>query len=942
MDEIDKSYTPQISEKKWYAYWEDKGFFRADVHSKKPVFSFILPPPNITGALHMGHALVTTLQDIIVRWKRMQGHETLWLPGLDHAGISTQAVVERYLFTRDGKRRKDYTREEFIQQIYHWKDIYAARIINQLKQLGCSLDWSRLRFTMDEGSTIAVREVFKKLFDKGLIYRGDYLVNWDPKTQTALADDEVEYEEVDSCLWFLRYTLVEKDQSIVVATTRPETLLGDTAVAVSPSDKRFSSFIGKEVTIPIVGRRVPIIADSAINPSFGSGAVKITPAHDQNDWEIGLRHNLPFITIMTSDGKIRCEIDEFNGLTMREAREVLVKRLGEVGAIEKIIPHKHRVGYSYRSRAVIEPYLSKQWFIKMTPFKEPLIHAVESGEVQLIPDHWKQTYYHWINNLRDWCISRQLWWGHQIPIWYNRKDPTQMICHSGKGVPHEVVENSEEWVQDSDVLDTWFSSALWPFSTLGWPKPTKDLQKFYPNSMMITGHDILFFWVSRMIFMGDFVMHQFPFKSCFVHGLIYGKSYWREKKGEIAYVSPKERESYELGKEIPTDVHFRWEKMSKSKGNGIDPIEIIEIYGADAMRFTLCALTTHAQQIDLDRRRFEESKHFINKIWNGARFILLHLKEFTLPSLSSGLDKGLFTIEDYWIFSTLNRTIQSMNEYLAACFFDKAATLLYTFFWDEFCSYYLELSKPTLSHREIFHAKYVNKQKILFIILLASIRLLHPITPFITEEIFSLLRMRFAGDLASSHSIDDPYCKDAIESLQRENCIVAPYPTVYRTEDIQTSVESDFMRLKEITYRIRNIRGSLSIPLRMPCRVFFISTNSSMLDFLEKNSHYFTALVAISDIQYTTQMTMPTLSSVDIVENVTICIPLPEECKGRELERLSKQKLQHQKQLDTLIAQMANSEFVEKAPSHITQNLDKKIKELKNTLAMLEKKMQEL
>lgn len=942
MNEIDKSYIPQTSEKKWYAHWEDKAFFRADVHSKKPAFSIILPPPNITGALHMGHALVTTLQDIIVRWKRMQGHETLWLPGLDHAGISTQAVVERYLFARDGKRRKDYTREEFIEQIYHWKDIYAARIINQLKQVGCSLDWSRLRFTMDEGSTIAVREVFKKLFDEGLIYRGDYLVNWDPKTQTALADDEVEYEEVDSCLWFLRYTLVGADQSIVVATTRPETLLGDTAVAVSPSDKRFSSFIGKEVTIPISGRRVPIIADSAINPSFGSGAVKITPAHDQNDWEIGLRHNLPLITIMTPDGKIRCEVDEFNGLTMSEAREVLVKRLREVGAIEKIIPHKHRVGYSYRSRAVIEPYLSKQWFIKMTPFKERLIHAVESGEVKLIPDHWKQTYYHWINNLRDWCISRQLWWGHQIPIWYNRKDPTQMICHSAEGLPHEVVENSEEWIQDSDVLDTWFSSALWPFSTLGWPEPTKDLQKFYPNSMMITGHDILFFWVSRMIFMGDFVMHQFPFKSCFVHGLIYGKSYWREKKGEIAYVSPEERESYEMGKQIPTDVHFRWEKMSKSKGNGIDPIEIIEIYGADAMRFTLCALTTHAQQIDLDRRRFEESKHFINKIWNGARFILLHLKEFTLSSLSSGLDKELFTIEDYWIFSTLNRTIQSMNEYLAACLFDKAATLLYTFFWDEFCSYYLELSKPTLSYREISHANYVNKQKILFIILLASIRLLHPIIPFITEEIFSLLRTRFAGDLISSSSINDPYCRDAIESLQRENCIVAPYPTVYRTEDIQTSVESDFMRLKEITYRIRNIRGSLSIPLRMPCRVFFISTNSSMLDFLKKNSHYFTALVAISDIQYTTEMAMPTLSSVDMVENVTICIPLPEECKGRELERLSKQKLQQQKQLDTFTAQMANREFVEKAPSHITQNLDKKIKELKNTLAMLEKKMQEL
>lgn len=942
MDEIDKSYTPQTSEKKWYAYWENHDLFTANVNSKKPPFSIILPPPNITGALHMGHALVTTLQDITIRWKRMQGYETLWLPGLDHAGISTQTVVERYLFAKYGKRRKDYTREEFIQQIYDWKDVYATRIINQLKQVGCSLDWSRLRFTMDKGSTVAVREAFKKLFDKGLIYRGDYLVNWDPKTQTAIADDEVEYEEVDSCLWFLRYALVGADQSIVVATTRPETLLGDTAVAVSPSDKRFSRFIGKEVTIPISGRRVPVIADSAINPNFGSGAVKITPAHDQNDWEIGLRHNLPLITIMTPDGKIRCEVEEFNGLTMGEARDVLVKRLRELGAIEKIIPHKHRVGYSYRSRAIIEPYLSKQWFIKMTPFKERLIQAVESDEVQLIPEHWKQTYYHWINHLRDWCISRQLCWGHQIPIWYNRKDPSHMICHAGEGLPREAVENPEEWVQDTDVLDTWFSSALWPFSTLGWPENTKDLIKFYPNSMMITGHDILFFWVSRMIFMGNFIMHAVPFKTCFIHGLIYGKSYWREKNGETAYVSPEERESYELGKSVPSDVHSKWEKMSKSKGNGIDPIEIITLYGADAMRFTLCSLTTHAQQIDLDRRRFEESKHFINKIWNGARFILLHLKEFSLSFLSSGLDRELFTIEDHWILSILNRTIASMNEALGHCFFDKAATLMYTFFWDEFCSYYLELSKPTLVHREIAHARYVNKQKILFVVLLASIRLFHPITPFITEEIFSLLRTRLGSDSLPSSVVDDPYCKDAIESFQKSSCMVAPYPTVYRTEDIQASIESDFSRLQEITYRIRNIRGSLSIPLRMPCRVFFLSKDRARLEFLKKNSHYFTALVAISDIQYTEHMEIPALSAVDLVENITICIPLPEECKVRELERLSKQKLQQEKQLEAFTSQMANPEFIQKAPAHITQNLDKKIKELKNTLAMLEKKMQEL
>lgn len=940
MDEIEKSYIPKRYEKKWYAYWEENKLFQPQRDSLKEPFSIVLPPPNITGALHMGHALVTTLQDILIRWKRMQGFDTLWVPGLDHAGISTQAVVERHLLARDGKYRKDYTREEFIGHIYEWKEAYATRIITQLKQVGCSLDWSRMRFTMDEGSCLAVRTVFKKLFDEGFIYRGDYLVNWDPKTQTALADDEVEYEEVDSCLWFLRYSLVGEKQSIVVATTRPETLLGDTAIAVSPCDARFSKFIGREVVIPISGRRIPVIADSAINPSFGSGAVKITPAHDQTDWEIGLRHNLPLITIMTPDGKIRSEVSEFNGLTMAEAREAVLKRLQEVGAIEKTAPYKHRVGFSYRSRAVIQPYLSKQWFIKMAPFKERLLHAVESGEVNLIPNHWKQTYNHWIHNLRDWCISRQLWWGHQIPVWYNKRNSTQMICHAEAGFPKEVIANPDEWIQDTDVLDTWFSSALWPFSTLGWPKQTKDLEQFYPNSMMITGHDILFFWVSRMIFMGDYVMHTFPFKKCFLHGLIYGKSYWRETNSGLTYVTPEERNSYELGKPVPKEVHYKWEKMSKSKGNGIDPIEIIDTYGADAMRFTLTSLTTHAQQIDLDRRKFEESKHFINKIWNGSRFILLHLKEFSVSSLSSGLDKNLFAIEDHWIFSRLNQTIQAMNELLSSCAFDKAASLIYTFFWDEFCAYYLELSKPALSNRSIAHTKYVTKQKILFIILSVTIRLLHPIVPFITEEIFFLLHRKFGTDLTSALVLEDFYCKEALSGIQGNHCITAPYPTICKKEDIQPQIESDFLHLQEITYRIRNIRGTMSIPLRLPCQIFFISFNKPVLEFLEKNNSYFTSLVAISDIHYETQMEIPLLSSVDVIGDITICIPLPEECRDRERDRLSKQKLQHQKQLDSLTRQMSNREFLRKAPLHITRTMEKKIKDLKNALAILEKKMQ--
>ncbi|MDP2625122.1 MAG: valine--tRNA ligase, partial [Candidatus Peregrinibacteria bacterium] len=661
MTELEKTYDPKLIEEKWYTFWEAGHFFEADPSSEKDPFCVMIPPPNVTGILHMGHALVDTLIDIIARYKRMKGFEVLWQPGTDHAGISTQTVVEKHLIATEGKTRKEYSRTEFLKHVWRWKERSELHIITQLKKLGCSADWSRLKFTMDPDLTLAVRKVFKQMYTSGLIYRGDYLVNWDPVTQTALADDEVEYEEYASSLWHFSYP-VEGGETITIATTRPETMLGDTAVAVAPKDERYAHFIGKHVILPLTNRKIPIIEDYYVDKDFGSGAVKITPAHDPNDYEIALRHDLPMITIMTPDGKINENGGAFAGLTMREARSAIVDTMKTQGHLVKVEPHTHRVGVSYRSKAIIEPFLSKQWFVKLSSFKQTLLNAVEERKVELVPDYWEATYKHWISNLRDWCISRQLWWGHQIPIWYNKHNPEKIICFDGDGLPPEVEQNPENWEQDTDVLDTWFSSALWPFSTLGWPEKTASLEKFYPNTTLFTGHDILFFWVARMIFMGEYVMGEVPFAKAFLHGLIYGKSYWRmDQETGITYVSPEEKKTYDMGEPLPQDVETKWEKMSKSKGNVIDPLEIIDTYGTDAMRMALTSSATHARQIDLDRRRFEEYKNFANKVWNGARFVFMNLT-LSAEELLEGIDRDLLTLDDQWILSKMNRTIQAISK----------------------------------------------------------------------------------------------------------------------------------------------------------------------------------------------------------------------------------------------------------------------------------------
>lgn len=921
MPEISKNYEAKTIEPKWYKFWEES-FFKADPFSSKPAYCLVIPPPNVTGVLHMGHALVNTLQDILVRWKRMSGFEVLWVPGTDHAGIATQTVVERFLIRTEGKRRKDYTREEFLKHVWLWKDKSEKSILEQLKRLGSSCDWSRLRFTMDEGNNCAVRTLFKKMFDEKLIYRGDYLVNWDPVTQTALADDEVEYEERQSFLWSIRYPFTDGSGFITIATTRPETLLGDTAVAVSPNDSRYKDHIGKMIDLPLTNRSIPLIADPHVDPKFGTGAVKVTPAHDSNDYQIGLAHDLLFLNIMTPDGKINEQGGPFAGLSMSDAREAIVKALKEKNFLEKIEPHVNRVGISYRSKATIEPYLSKQWFIRMEGFAKQLQEIIKKEKTQLTPKNWESTYFHWVDHLRDWCISRQLWWGHRIPIWYHREDPSRMLCEALLDEPEEVKNHPKDWIQDSDVLDTWFSSALWPFSTLGWPNQTADFAKFYPNATLITGHDILFFWVARMLAMGQYATGQVPFPQCFLHGLIYGKSYWRQDpKGGIVYAGEQERLEYDLGKPLPLDVFSKWEKMSKSKGNIIDPLELIESYGTDAVRMALCASATHARQIDLDRRRFEEFKNFTNKIWNGSRFVLMHLEENLEQNLSAltstlfaeGLDETLFVLEDKWILSRLTQTVKRVQLHLENYAFDQAALEAYDFFWKEFCAFYVEISKPILFGKKGTIKQRLNKQKLLVIVLCQVLRLMHPMAPFITEELFHLLQ-EFLPPLNASLSCD-VYTKECIYALQQKACIVAPYPQVLREADHDLQVESHFALMEQVIYTIRNMRGEMKLSPGTETSVYISGEKEDPeWQVVQANQEMISALVRVKEIKIETEMPFLGFASTAMFHALKIMIPLPAELIKQEKERLNKEIEKLDLTLLKLRSQLANEDFVIKAP----------------------------
>lgn len=916
-DSFTKAYDAKEVEDILYKMWENNKFFEADPASEKPPYCVILPPPNVTGALHMGHALVDTVQDALIRFHKMKGFETLWMPGFDHAGISTQTVVEKHLIKTLGKRRKDFSREEFLAHIWKWKEDHEKRIISQLKKVGCACDWSRQRFTMDSDSNLAVRTVFKKLYEKGLIYRGDYLVNWDPATQTALADDEVEYEERDTYLWHVSYPLVDMEGSITIATTRPETILADVAVAVNPKDERYKHLIGKKLKLPITGREIPIIADRYVDKEFGTGAVKITPCHDPNDYEIGINHKLEMINLLTPDGKINENGGAFKALTVEAARKAVADKLQELGALVKKIPHRHRVGISYRSKATIEPYLSKQWFVRMEPFKEKLMRVIKDKKIKMIPKNFENTYFHWISNLRDWCISRQLWWGHRIPIWYHKSDESKIICHDGEDLPEEVKNNPNDWQQDPDVLDTWFSSALWPFCTLGWPENTTELEKFYPTSVLVTGHDILFFWVARMIVMGEFVMDSVPFHETFLHGLIYGRSYWTvDDSGSAHYLSAKESREYDLGKKLPKDIQSKWEKMSKSKGNIIDPIEIIDSYGADAMRMALLSALTQARQIDLERRKFEEFKNFANKFWNSSRFVFMNLEsehgKLEASDFAKPLEETVFRVEDHWILSKYNQTIELIEKYLRKYEFDKATEAAYKFFWDEFCAYYVEVSKPYLFGKVFDETHRKVKQKLLAYLLLGSLRLMHPFVPFITEEVFQKMKGYF-GTLPSGQ---DPLSKDFLTALQAKACMVSTYPKVSK-DRVSKDQEAPFEYLQGLVYQIRNIKGEMQLPPSTSCDIYFVVTDEKEKTLIKDNLHILKALTKLGSCHLCEQKPELSMSSTGVYNQCLIMIPLPKEMIEKEKKRLNAQIEKIEKNLVSLEGKLSNKNFVERAPEEL-------------------------
>lgn len=913
-DQFPKAYDPKSSETGVYSFWERSGMFVANASSEKPAYSIVMPPPNVTGILHMGHALVNTLQDTLIRYKRMQGFEVCWVPGTDHAGIATQTVVERHLKASLGKRRTDFSREEFLKHVWDWKEKSQNVILSQLRQLGCSCDWSRQRFTMDPGANRAVKKAFKILFDKGVIYRGYYLVNWDPILQTALADDEVEYEERDGWLYYIRYQVVNSEEFITVATTRPETLLGDTAIAVSPEDQRYSHLIGAKVVVPFVNREIPIIGDFSVDASFGTGAVKITPAHDKDDYKTGMNHQLPMINILTPTGEINENGGIFTGLSREVARENIITSLEALGLFVKKEAYSSRVGVSYRSGAIIEPYLSKQWFVSVDSFRDSLRGFVNSEEIRMFPPEFVRNYLTWVNNLKDWCISRQLWWGHRIPVWHNKHDEN-VICFDGEGGPEEIMRDPESWYQDPDVLDTWFSSGLWPLTCFGWPDENSlDLKKFYPTAVLVTGHDILFFWVTRMVLMCSAMVDTEPFSDVFLHGLIFGKSYREyDEKGEWFYVSGERKRDYDKGKAPPKNVVAKWEKLSKSKGNVIDPIEMIEAYGADAVRLTLCSCANRGEQIDLDYRLFEEYKNFINKLWNGARFIFGHISELTSRDLEEGVNQDLLGLEDFYILDRFNELLDLIDGHYNCYSFDKIASLAYDFFKNDLCSTYLEIIKPTLFGKQGSDQQRSTKRKLLATLLINILGVLHPIVPYITETLFQKLKATLGtvengkGDSVTGH---------AVSMLRSEACMVAEYPKPIHVAFPQGLRES-FGIAERLVYTIRNIRGEMQLDPREPLQAFVISSEKKEL--VDVCIPIMCALGGVKTVEQLAEAPKDSIFSLGVVEGIQVGVILPPEHLAKERVRLEKEKTRLEKSIDSVSKLLASEDFRTRANPSLVQ-----------------------
>lgn len=846
-------YDPQSTEHKWYTYWEQKGLFHAEVDVDKQPFSIVIPPPNVTGQLHMGHALDETLQDILIRWRRMQGYNTLWMPGTDHAGIATQIKVEEVL-AKDGISRYDLGREKFIDKVWEWKHQYGNRILTQLKSLGSSCDWQRERFTMDEGCSKAVREVFVTLYEKGLIYQGNRITNWCPRCNTALSDIEVEHEERPGHLFHVNY-LIEgsQDEYITIATTRPETILGDTAVAVHPEDKRYTELVGKNLIMPILGRKIPIIADDYVDPSFGTGAVKVTPAHDPNDFEMGLRHNLPVIVVIEPDGTMSPGTGKYEGMDRYECRKVLVEDLKAQGYLVKIEDHSHAVGQCQRCRTVVEPLISKQWFVKMKPLAEPAIEAVKSGKIKFVPERFTKIYINWLEGIRDWCISRQIWWGHRIPAWY---------CECGEVVvSREDVETcpkcGKKLKRDEDVLDTWFSSALWPFSTMGWPEQTLELKQFYPTSVLVTGYDIIFFWVARMIFMGLEFQKEIPFRHVFIHGLV------RDSEGR---------------------------KMSKSLGNGIDPLEVISQYGADTLRFTLITGNTPGNDMRFYWERVESSRNFANKIWNASRFVLMNLTGFDPKTVP---DEKLYTLADRWILSRYAQTVKDVTSNMERFELGEAARMLYEFIWNEYCDWYIEMAKSRLYNKEDQKNKTVA-QYILWQVLSNTLKLLHPFMPFITEEIWQHL----------------PH-----EGI---SIMIATWPQG-QDEQIDTNAVQHMDTIMEVVKAVRNMRAEVNVPPGKKSEVILQVAAENVKAVMEDNIQYLKTLAGAEPaIIQKLSDDKPENAMTAVVNGVEVYLPL----KGlidveKETARLNKELAGLEKELARITGKLSNAGFVSKAPAEV-------------------------
>ncbi len=867
--ELAKQYSPQEVEDRIYKGWVDNNYFTAEPDSDKEPFTVVIPPPNVTGQLHMGHALDETLQDILVRYKRMAGYNALWIPGTDHAGIATQIKVEEALRNEEGLTRYDLGREKFLERVWDWKNKFGNRIINQIKKLGCSCDWSRERFTMDEGCSDAVKEVFVKLYEKDLIYQGNRIINWCPHCITALSDAEVEYEEQDGFFWHINYPVKDSDEVVEIATTRPETLLGDTAVAVNPEDERYSHLVGKTLILPLVGREIPVIADDYVDKEFGTGCVKITPAHDPNDFEVGLRHNLEQIKVLNDDATVNSYGGKYEGMDRYEARKAMVEDLEKEGLLVKVVPHKHNVGQCYRCSTTVEPITSKQWFVKMKPLAEKAIEVVKDGTIKFVPDRFSKTYLNWMENVHDWCISRQLWWGHRIPAYY---------CECG-----ETVVSKEEVTtcpkcgkplkQDPDVLDTWFSSALWPFSTLGWPEQTEDLKYFYPTSVLVTGYDIIFFWVARMIFSAMEHMDQEPFKYVFIHGIV------RDSQGR---------------------------KMSKSLGNGIDPLEVIKEYGADALRFTLATGNSPGNDMRYYKERVEASRNFANKIWNASRFLLMNLD---IDSVELPDAKELRT-EDKWIISSFNTLAKEVTDNLDKFELGVAVSKLYDFIWDNYCDWYIELVKPRL-----YEASGADKvaQKVLSYILVNTLKLLHPFMPFITEEIFSYL----------------PTGEDSI--------MVSSWPKY----DEKLSFPEDEKRMQlvmDAIRSIRNLRTQMNVVPSKKAKVIIVTDSKKVFEGTEI---FFEKLAGASETLIQSDKEGISENAVNAVtEGAQVYIPMDELVdKDKELERLNGEKTKLEAEIKRVESKLGNASFVEKAPAKIVEEEKAKGEKYK---AMLQKVLESI